>query len=241
MWLVMARNIFNRQLTNIPEHYTMRFVFNNRHWTLLLMRQGAVFGGITFRPFLGLDFAEIAFCAIASAEQIRGYGSHAMARLKRYLQGVGIDNILTYAVFLSQLHQTQFCRLLRLYRPQSDFFVKNCELVTIAIFPLPNPETKIVFSFGKRAVNRIHASLEALTKRGNERMPDGNLLHNFIQLFQINTRDSIQKAVKSTSLAGIFVLIQFADSGFDFFGNTADLSVDCTNKLGMLLENMIEG
>jgi histone acetyltransferase len=57
---------------------------------LLLMRQGAVFGGITFRSFHGRDFAEIAFCAIASAEQIAGYGSHAMDRLKRYLQGIGI-------------------------------------------------------------------------------------------------------------------------------------------------------
>jgi hypothetical protein len=100
---------------------------------------------------------------------------------------------------------------------------------------------KIVFSFGKRAVNRIHASLEALRKRGDERMPDGNLLHNFIQLFQMNTGDSIQKEVKSSSLAGIFGLMQFADSGFDFFGNTADLSADCTNRLGMLLENMVEG
>jgi hypothetical protein len=38
------------------------------------MRQGAVFGGITFRPFPGLDFAKIAFCAIASAEQSRSAG-----------------------------------------------------------------------------------------------------------------------------------------------------------------------
>jgi histone acetyltransferase len=74
MWLVMARNIFNRQLTNMPEHYTTRLVFNNRHWTLLLIRQGALFGRITFRPFPGLDFAEIAFCVIASAEQSRSAG-----------------------------------------------------------------------------------------------------------------------------------------------------------------------
>jgi histone acetyltransferase len=97
MWLLMARNIFNRQLTNMPEHYITRLVFSDRHWTLLLIRQGAVFGGITFRPFPGLDFAEIAFCAIASAEQMRGYGSHAIARLKGYLQGIGIGNILMYA------------------------------------------------------------------------------------------------------------------------------------------------
>jgi histone acetyltransferase len=31
MWLLMAQNIFNHQLTNMPEHYTTRLVFNNRH------------------------------------------------------------------------------------------------------------------------------------------------------------------------------------------------------------------
>jgi histone acetyltransferase len=74
MWLLMARNIFSRQPATLLKHYITRLVFNDRHWTLLMIRQGAVFGGIIFRPFPGLDFAEIVFCAISSAEQSRSAG-----------------------------------------------------------------------------------------------------------------------------------------------------------------------
>jgi histone acetyltransferase len=93
----MARNVFHQQLTSMPEHYITRLVFNDHHSTVLLMRDGSVMGGITFRPFPDLDFAEIAFCAISTQEQIRGFGSHVMAHVKTYLQAVGIHHILTYA------------------------------------------------------------------------------------------------------------------------------------------------
>jgi histone acetyltransferase len=81
----------------MPEHYITRLVFNDHHQTVLLMRDGVVLGGITFRPFSEFDFAEIAFCAISTHEQIRGFGSHVMARVKTYLQAIGVHNILTYA------------------------------------------------------------------------------------------------------------------------------------------------
>lgn len=97
IWLTMARNIFNKELTQMPEHYISRLVFNENHKTVLLLREGVVYGGITFRPFLDKDFAEIAFCAVSSQQQIRGFGGHVMAHVKTYLQAIGIHNILTYA------------------------------------------------------------------------------------------------------------------------------------------------
>jgi histone acetyltransferase len=97
VWLLTIRNVFHQQLTSMPEHYITRLVFNERHFTVVLMRNGSVRGGITFRPFFEEGFAEIAFCAISSREQIRGFGSHLMARVKTYLQAVGIHHILTYA------------------------------------------------------------------------------------------------------------------------------------------------
>jgi histone acetyltransferase len=97
VWLLMARNVFHQQLTSMPEHYITRLVFNDHHRTVLLMRDGVVLGGITFRPFADFGFAEIAFCAISTQEQIRGFGSHVMAHVKTYLQAIGIHNILTYA------------------------------------------------------------------------------------------------------------------------------------------------
>lgn len=97
MWLTMARNVFKRELTQMPENYITRLVFNEHHRTVLLLKNGVVMGGITFRPFAELDFAEIAFCAVSSLQQIQGFGAHVMAHVKTHLQAINIHNILTYA------------------------------------------------------------------------------------------------------------------------------------------------
>ena len=97
MWLTMARNIFHRELSQMPENYISKLVFNRYHKTVVLIKDGLVYGGICFRPFLDRDFAEIAFCAVSSAQQIRGFGAHLMAKVKTYLQALEIHNILTYA------------------------------------------------------------------------------------------------------------------------------------------------
>jgi len=47
--------------------------------------------------FLILDFCEIAFCAITSSEQVKGYGTHLMNHLKDYCQSQGWHTFLTYA------------------------------------------------------------------------------------------------------------------------------------------------
>jgi histone acetyltransferase len=97
MWLLTARNVFHRELAQMPENYISKLVFNRHHRTVVLLKSGVVLGGICFRPFPELDFAEIAFCAVSSVEQIRGYGAHLMAQVKTYLQALQIHNILTYA------------------------------------------------------------------------------------------------------------------------------------------------
>ncbi|KAH0795726.1 acetyltransferase, GNAT family protein [Histomonas meleagridis] len=81
----------------MPEYYITRLVFNENHKTVIILRNGRVYGGISFRPFKDRDFAEIAFCAVSTKQQIRGYGAHIMAHVKTYLQAIGIYNILTYA------------------------------------------------------------------------------------------------------------------------------------------------
>jgi histone acetyltransferase len=97
VWLLMARNIFHQQLSDLPAVYITRLVFNEFHRTVLLLRNGEVLGAITFRPFPESEFAEIAFCAITTQQQIQGLGSYLMAHLKTYLQATGILHILTYA------------------------------------------------------------------------------------------------------------------------------------------------
>ena len=99
VWLAMARNIFHKELQKMPEQYITRLVFNKKHFTVVLIQKGVVIGGICFRPFFDQDheFAEIAFCAVSSTVQVRGYGAYVMACVKTCLQVMGINNILTYA------------------------------------------------------------------------------------------------------------------------------------------------
>ena len=84
-------------MSQIPENYISKLVFNENHQTVVLIQNGVVFGGIAFRPFPEFDFAEIAFCAVSSTQQIKGFGGHLMAHVKTVLQAQGIHNILTYA------------------------------------------------------------------------------------------------------------------------------------------------
>ena len=56
-----------------------------------------VLGVITYRSFIAQEFAEIVFCAISSNEQVQGYGSYLMCRLKEVVKRDGIKHFLTYA------------------------------------------------------------------------------------------------------------------------------------------------
>ena len=57
------------------QEYICRLVFDRRHRsTALVKRNGTVIGGITYRSFPLQGLGEIAFCAIASTEQVRGSG-----------------------------------------------------------------------------------------------------------------------------------------------------------------------
>jgi histone acetyltransferase len=56
-----------------------------------------VLGGCVFRPFYGQKFAEIVFLAITTSEQVKGYGTRLMNRLKDYAKEHQLYYFLTYA------------------------------------------------------------------------------------------------------------------------------------------------
>jgi histone acetyltransferase len=56
-----------------------------------------ILGGCVFRPFHSQRFAEIVFLAISTSEQVKGYGTRLMNRLKAHAQTVGIQYFVTYA------------------------------------------------------------------------------------------------------------------------------------------------
>nr|XP_033816458.1 histone acetyltransferase KAT2A isoform X2 [Geotrypetes seraphini] len=97
MWLVGLQNVFSHQLPRMPKEYITRLVFDPKHKTLVLIKDGRVIGGICFRMFPSQGFTEIVFCAVTSNEQVKGYGTHLMNHLKEYHIKHNILHFLTYA------------------------------------------------------------------------------------------------------------------------------------------------
>uniref|UniRef100_A0A8C5AI21 Histone acetyltransferase n=1 Tax=Gadus morhua TaxID=8049 RepID=A0A8C5AI21_GADMO len=97
MWLVGLQNVFSHQLPRMPKEYITRLVFDPKHKTLALIKDGRVIGGICFRMFPTQGFTEIVFCAVTSNEQVKGYGTHLMNHLKEYHIKHSILFFLTYA------------------------------------------------------------------------------------------------------------------------------------------------
>ncbi|CAJ2633039.1 unnamed protein product [Trifolium pratense] len=98
VWLIGLKNIFARQLPNMPKEYIVRLVMDRSHKSVMVIRRNHVVGGITYRPYASQRFGEIAFCAITADEQVKGYGTRLMNHLKQYARNIdGLTHFLTYA------------------------------------------------------------------------------------------------------------------------------------------------
>ncbi|KAL8455756.1 hypothetical protein Emag_000330 [Eimeria magna] len=97
MKLIAAKNIFSRQLPKMPRDYIARLVLDRSHFTFCLCKKDRVVGGVCFRPYFQQKFAEIAFLAVTSTEQVKGYGTRLMSQLKEFVKKSGIEYFLTYA------------------------------------------------------------------------------------------------------------------------------------------------
>ncbi|GER55294.1 histone acetyltransferase GCN5 [Striga asiatica] len=98
IWLIGLKNIFARQLPNMPREYIVRLLMDRNHKSVMVVRGSQVVGGITYRPYISQKFGEIAFCAITSDEQVKGYGTRLMNHLKQHARDIdGLTHFLTYA------------------------------------------------------------------------------------------------------------------------------------------------
>ncbi|PIA31577.1 hypothetical protein AQUCO_04900107v1 [Aquilegia coerulea] len=98
IWLIGLKNIFARQLPNMPKEYIVRLVMDRSHKSVMVIRHNQVVGGITYRPYISQKFGEIAFLAITADEQVKGYGTRLMNHLKQHARDVdGLTHFLTYA------------------------------------------------------------------------------------------------------------------------------------------------
>nr|GEX77836.1 histone acetyltransferase GCN5 [Tanacetum cinerariifolium] len=98
IWLYGLKNIFARQLPNMPKEYIVRLMMDRGHKSVMVIRHNTVVGGITYHPYMSQKFGEIAFCAITSDEQVKGYSTRLMNHLKQHARDVdGLTHFLTYA------------------------------------------------------------------------------------------------------------------------------------------------
>ncbi|KAI5077371.1 hypothetical protein GOP47_0007195 [Adiantum capillus-veneris] len=98
IWLIGLKNIFARQLPNMPKEYIVRLVMDRSHKSMMIIKNSQVVGGITYRPYVSQRFGEIAFLAITADEQVKGYGTRLMNHLKQHARDDdGLTHFLTYA------------------------------------------------------------------------------------------------------------------------------------------------
>lgn len=98
--LTGLKNLFQRQLPKMPREYITRLVMDRSSCGLAMIKYGhKVVAGITYRPFEHRGFIEIVFCAVSSANQVKGYGGHLMDHFKKHIQEKyrNVNYFLTYA------------------------------------------------------------------------------------------------------------------------------------------------
>ncbi len=89
----------------MPKEYIVRLVFDKNHKSMIIIRSEYQFnsdgkkvvGGVCYRPNKQQEFIEIAFLAISSLEQVKGFGTRLMNKLKDHCKEEGIKYFLTYA------------------------------------------------------------------------------------------------------------------------------------------------
>ena len=103
--LVGLKSLFAKQLPKMPRAYIARLVFDRRHTSLAILSDNPelrdsdeeIIGGICYRAFPEMRFAEIAFCAVNAKHQVKGYGTKLMNLLKKIGAETDIEFFITYA------------------------------------------------------------------------------------------------------------------------------------------------
>ena len=133
LWLIALQNVFSHQLPRMPKEYITRLVFDPKHKTLALIKDGRPIGGICFRMFANQGFSEIVFCAVTSNEQVKGYGTHLMNHLKDYHIRNGVYHFLTFAdeFAIGYFKKQGFSKDIKLSKSVYQGYIKDYEGATL--------------------------------------------------------------------------------------------------------------
>jgi histone acetyltransferase len=135
--LTYLKNVYGTQLPKMPKEYIARLVFDKNHKSVIIVRgEENVIGGICYRPFYPQRFAEIAFCAVMSDEQVKGFGTKVMNHLKEICKADGIEYFLTYAdnYAIGYFKKQGFQRTITMPRDRWAPFIKDYEGGTLMEF-----------------------------------------------------------------------------------------------------------
>uniref|UniRef100_A0A672S362 histone acetyltransferase n=1 Tax=Sinocyclocheilus grahami TaxID=75366 RepID=A0A672S362_SINGR len=161
MWLVGLQNVFSHQLPRMPKEYITRLVFDPKHKTLSLIKDGRVIGGICFRMFPTQGFTEIVFCAVTSNEQVKGYGTHLMNHLKEYHIKHEILNFLTYAdeYAIGYFKKQGFSKDIKVLKSKYVGYIKDYEGATLMGCELnpciPYTEFSVIIKKQKEIIKKL--------------------------------------------------------------------------------------
>lgn len=133
LWLLGLQNVFAHQLPGMPKEYITQLVFDGKHKTLALVKDGKPIGGICFRTFTSQGFIEIVFCAVTSSQQVKGYGTHLMNHLKDYSNQQGVRHFLTFAdeFAIGYFKKQGFSKEIKIARNIYQGFIKEYEGATL--------------------------------------------------------------------------------------------------------------
>ncbi|EME29013.1 histone acetyltransferase [Galdieria sulphuraria] len=136
--LLGLKNVFVRQLPNMPKPYVTRLVFDRKHESTILTKctssgEYVVMGGCCYRPFIEERFAEIAFLAISDSEQVRGYGTRLMSYTKERTKELGLTHILTCADnnAVPYFKKQGFSKTITLEKERWQGYIKDYDGVTL--------------------------------------------------------------------------------------------------------------
>uniref|UniRef100_UPI00358E3E51 histone acetyltransferase KAT2B-like n=1 Tax=Myxine glutinosa TaxID=7769 RepID=UPI00358E3E51 len=161
VWLVGLQNVFSHQLPRMPKEYITRLVFDLKHKTLALIKDGRVIGGICFRMFLTQGFTEIVFCAVTSIEQVKGYGTHLMNHLKEYHIHHSILHFLTFAdeAAIGYFKKQGFSKDIKLPKNKYIGYIKDYEEATLMGCELnpriPYTEFSVIIKKQKEIIKKL--------------------------------------------------------------------------------------
>ncbi|XP_017768696.1 PREDICTED: histone acetyltransferase KAT2B-like [Nicrophorus vespilloides] len=145
LWLIGLQNVISHQLPKMPKEYITQFLFDPKHRTLALIKDNQPIGAICFRTFPTQGFTEIVFCAVATDEQVKGYGTHLMNHLKDFHIGKNIYHFLTFAdeFAIGYFEKQGFSKEIKLSRGIYQGYIKDYQGATLMHCEL-NP--KIIYT-----------------------------------------------------------------------------------------------